>query len=89
LTRQYRVELEGQEVVSQVAEHDGRKRVWVLASLEPRQVVEYVVRRGKPNTSTGTVTVERRGGTITLANPHLAIKLPAAASNDLHPTDRV
>lgn len=79
-SQEYRVESGGREVVGQVALYDGTKRIWVLASLEPKESVEYVVRPETPQTNFNGATVHRDGDKFLVTNDHLAVHVPATAA---------
>lgn len=80
----YVVKADGTEVLGQVGEHEGRKWMYVVASLAEGQSIEYSVGRGRPG-GKSLVLLKSGSGVHELSNSRFAVKVPAAASGEKIP----
>jgi hypothetical protein len=79
----YRVEANGKEVPCQVGDVDGKKHIFVAATLGEGERIEYEVKRGKPRPSKPLVQVKRDGNHISVSNGRMAVRLPATAGSGM------
>lgn len=78
---QYVVKAGGREVASQLDEVEGKKYLWVAASIQPGAAIEYTVERGRPAAVRPLAWAKREGETLVLDNGTFAVRVPAAAQD--------
>lgn len=73
----FRVLCDGRQVGYQVEEIEGRRWVWVAATLEPSGSARLGLEKGTPAKTKPLVTVRREGDLYLMDNGRYALKLPA------------
>jgi hypothetical protein len=76
---QFVVTANGVEAPYQLDERDGKKWLWVAASLKEGEKIEYAVREGRPKKFPAKVRVEQSADHVTLDNGRIAVRVPAKA----------
>jgi len=77
---EYRAEVDGKEVASQVSDYGGRKSIWVSASLDTEQSIDYVVRRQSAASARGPVSIRTERGSFVLENGRISVRVPAEST---------
>ncbi len=78
---EYTVKANGRAVPFQVDE--SAKRIWVLATVEPGQSINYSIEKGTPAKVSSTVKVETQGDSYVLSNGRLSVKVPAVKGSEI------
>ena len=81
----FRVLLEGKEVGGQIEAIDGKRWMWVAATLKPLESARYTIEAGTPAPAKPRVSVRREGNVYILDNGVTAIRVPAAAEGGTAP----